>query len=178
MKAMPEKKPSAIMKPIDRGWALLILILLVCSAPLFCQIRYSVAARPWPESLGNHRAIMHIVKPADAVRVTLPWGRHDADPHQKRLMVIEASSGDTILNVFRIRVDNEACDIIFGPVLKGGSYSCSTSRMKSNPAGDTIIEGISHPSPRRRLPDDGLSEDGLPEEASAMMPCPMMSVRS
>ena len=43
---------------------------------------------------------------------------------EKRLMVIEASSGDTIPNLFRIRVDNEVCDIVVGPVRKAGTYYC------------------------------------------------------
>ncbi len=56
--------------------------------------------------------------------MTLPWRRHDPAPHEKRLILIEASSGDTLSNVYRIRVDGEVCDIVVGPVRKSGTYYC------------------------------------------------------
>jgi hypothetical protein len=135
-----------IMRGISHTWTLLTLI-LVCSATLFGQTRYTVPARPWPESMGNHRAIVRIAKSADAIRVTIPWRRHDVDPDQKRLMVIEASSGDTIPNLFRIRVDHEMCDIVVGPVRKVGMYYCYYLPYEVQPGWGYYNRGYFPPEP-------------------------------
>jgi len=82
---------------------------------------YSVAGEPWPESFGNHRAVLEVEKDADAVRLDLPWRRHDRDPQKRRLLLISANTGDTIPNIHRIRIDAEKCELLAGPV-KAGSY--------------------------------------------------------
>ncbi|MBI5010869.1 MAG: hypothetical protein HZB98_14735, partial [Bacteroidia bacterium] len=44
------------------------------------------------------------------------------DPQKKRFIVIEASTGDTIQNIYRYSVTNERCRLAFGPVKKTGTY--------------------------------------------------------
>jgi len=80
---------------------------------------HRVADRPWPESFGNHRAVLEIKDDADAVRIVLPWRRHDPDPHKRMLLLVSAGTGDTVRNIHRIRVDNEVCEILAGPLLEG-----------------------------------------------------------
>ena len=86
------------------------------------SINYEVAEKPWNEGPGNHRAVLQIDEPVDAVRLQMTWRRHDRNPEWKRFVIVNASSGDTIQNIHRINVDNEVCDIAFGPVLQAGNY--------------------------------------------------------
>ncbi|MBK8882106.1 MAG: hypothetical protein IPN67_06850 [Bacteroidales bacterium] len=86
------------------------------------EIPYSVPAKPWPESFGNHRAVLHISNPSEVVTLDILWRRHDPDPDTRRFLIINASSGDTISNIFRYKVNNEECRIAFGPVKMAGTY--------------------------------------------------------
>lgn len=86
------------------------------------QIRYTVSEKLWNESLGNHRAVIKVSKKADAVYLDLIWRRHDRWPQQKRFIIINAASGDTIKNIHRLQTDNEKCRLIFGPVENTGIY--------------------------------------------------------
>lgn len=83
---------------------------------------YSVPTDPWAEALGNHRAVLEISTKSDAVSIDLLWRRHDLHPEDKRFLIVEANSGDTIQNVFRKEVNQERAQIVIGPVLNPGKY--------------------------------------------------------
>lgn len=100
---------------------LTFLILLLPFAKTLGQV-YSVAETPWPEEYGNHRAVLDIPKGGDAVYIDLLWRRHDKDPGNKRFLVIEAKTGDTIPYIYRLEVNNERCKIVAGPVKNSGLY--------------------------------------------------------
>lgn len=104
------------------GKALLILVLMIFPFIKSQGQTYSVATDPWQEELGNHRAVLEIPKKSEAVSVDLLWRRHDLKPEDKRFLIIEASTGDTIQNVFRTEVNNERSQIVIGPVLNPGTY--------------------------------------------------------
>ena len=80
---------------------------------------FTVSDAPWPESFGNHRAVVQVIGKAEAVRLDLPWRRHDPDPQDRMLVMVSAASGDTVPNIHRIRVDRERCEILAGPVREG-----------------------------------------------------------
>lgn len=99
------------------------ILLLFCALMVNAQTpKYEVAQKPWPAGLGNHRAVLNINKPADAIRLQITWRLHDLHPDKKRFLIINASTGDTIQNEYRISVNDERCDIAFGPVTKKGKY--------------------------------------------------------
>jgi len=81
-----------------------------------------VADSPWPEELGNQRAVLEISRPAKAVYLQLLWRRHDPEPENRKLILLHESSGDTISNIYRIKVNQEECELVFGPVRKPGKY--------------------------------------------------------
>lgn len=83
---------------------------------------YSVPDKPWGEGMGNHRAVIEVKSPAEAVELRLDWRRGDDASNQKRFLIINAQTGDTIPNVQKLQVNNESCDIVFGPVIKAGTY--------------------------------------------------------
>ena len=83
---------------------------------------YSVPESLWPESFGNHRAVIEIPGATEVAFLDIFWRRHDPDPKNKRFIIIEASTGDTIPEIYRFSVDNERCRIAFGPVKVAGKY--------------------------------------------------------
>jgi len=86
------------------------------------EVRYSVPEVPWEESFGNHRAMVKVNQPEDAIHIKCLWRRHDLSPEKRRMMIIHAESGDTIQNVYRVRVNNELCELVFGPASQAGIY--------------------------------------------------------
>lgn len=100
---------------------LTFLMLIFAFTKSYGQI-FSVATTPWPEEYGNHRAVLEISNTSDAVSVDLLWRRHDLNPEEKRFVIIEATTGDTIQNVFRREVNNERCQIVIGPMMNPGDY--------------------------------------------------------
>ena len=55
---------------------------------------YSVPEALWPESFGNHRAVLEISKESEVVILDLLWRRHDPRPDNKRFIIVEATTGD------------------------------------------------------------------------------------
>jgi len=78
-----------------------------------------------PESgLGNHRAVVRvgaIAKPA-AVLVRVEWRRRDPEPEKKNVIIIDAATGERIVNVLPVSVDREAGTFLFEPKTVPGDY--------------------------------------------------------
>ncbi len=83
---------------------------------------YKTADTPWNESFGNHRAVLSVSKPSEAVKLDFQWRRPDAEVEKRCFLIINAITGDTIKNIKRIAVSNENCQIQFGPVKEKGTY--------------------------------------------------------
>jgi hypothetical protein len=90
--------------------------------PLPDEVPYGVVSEPWAEQLGSQRAIVRVSEAQDAVRVHIPWRRHDADPEQKATLVYEAASGRQIANVVRWKVNSEFGDLVFQAPAAGQYY--------------------------------------------------------
>ena len=99
------------------------LLLFVAIQPAaLSAVPYTVAREPWPEWLGSQRAVISVASAAEAVRIQLPWRRHDPRPEAHRFILINAATGDTVANIQRILVDREVCDIAAGPISRSGQY--------------------------------------------------------
>ena len=85
-------------------------------------VPYGVAARSWPESLGNHRARVQVEQAAEAVWVHLPWRRRDLAPERKNFMVVDLATGKTIRNAVCLNVSRESGDLVFQPATAPGEY--------------------------------------------------------
>lgn len=72
---------------------------------------------------GNHRAVVHVAEPSDAVRVHIPWRRHDPEPQAKGVLVEELTTGQRVPNVFTASVTQESGEIIFQPATGPGDYA-------------------------------------------------------
>jgi hypothetical protein len=86
------------------------------------EIPYSVPPALWPESFGNHRAVVKVPAETAVATLDLEWRRHDRNPENRQLIMVNAATGDTLKNIYRYRVDNERCVIAFGPVSLAGEY--------------------------------------------------------
>ncbi len=100
----------------------ILIVLLPTSSVAQPATPYTIAASPWPEHFGNHRAIIEIEEPADAVRVQFLWRRHDPGVQKRRLIVVDAETGEEVGNILRVQVSPELCDIVAGPITKPGRY--------------------------------------------------------
>lgn len=83
---------------------------------------YDTPSIPWPESFGNHRAVIEVSAPAEYVSLDFEWRRPDQDVDKRRFLIVHAASGDTVKNIQRLEVTPEKCRIVFGPVSKAGKY--------------------------------------------------------
>jgi hypothetical protein len=73
-------------------------------------------------ALGNHRAVVRVTNPAEAVRVRIPWRRRDTNPERKNVVVMDASTGIRIRNVCPVAVGRELGDFVFQPATAPGDY--------------------------------------------------------
>jgi len=99
--------------------ALTIIALLSITLLGAEELEYGIPQSPWEESFGSHRAVLDVPQDADAAQIVYGWRRHDHNVDAHRFIVVNAESGDTVANVLRKQVDDEVCNIVFGPVKKG-----------------------------------------------------------
>ena len=88
------------------------------SAALAQEVPYGVAAQPWPEALGNHRAVLRVDTPSDAIVAHLPWRRHDDHPEQKAVLVFD-DSGQPVVNSTTRHLTAESADVVFQAPRRG-----------------------------------------------------------
>ena len=74
------------------------------------------------DSLGNHRIVVSVDKPSDAVLALIQWRRKDFNPENKDLIVIDAKTGKRITNVCRFQINREKGEIVFQPQTVPGDY--------------------------------------------------------
>ena len=85
------------------------------------QVPYGVAT--WPEEgRGNHRALLRVDSPADAVRAHIEWRRRDQRPETKDVRVYDADTGKRVTNVVVRYLTQEAGDLAFQPATAPGNY--------------------------------------------------------
>lgn len=96
------------------------MVTSMCSLPAQ-RVPYEVV--PWQEEgKGNHRAIVEVSQPADAVRVHIPWRRRDPFPESKAMLVFDSATGQQVKNVIAIAVTQEYGEIVFQPATAPGKY--------------------------------------------------------
>lgn len=103
-------------------WRWAALGVMATAAAWAGEITYAVGS--WPESgNGNHRAVVHVAAPADAVWAHIEWRRRDRNPETKDVRVVDLATGQRITNVVRAAMTREAGDIIFQPATAPGDYA-------------------------------------------------------
>ena len=90
--------------------------------PLAAQDAPRTVGRWEPDSTGNHRAVVRVATPADAVRAHLDWRRRDRDPDGKLVLVVAAGTGERVANAIRATISREHGDVVFQPAAGPGEY--------------------------------------------------------
>lgn len=85
--------------------------------------RRVAAVNRWnPDSLGNHRFVIHVDGTADAVVVQVPWQRRDPDPARVASVFIDARTGARVRNVTRMDISRDEGWFVFQPASAPGDY--------------------------------------------------------
>ena len=74
------------------------------------------------DSLGNHRAVIHVSQKSDAAWAHIPWRRRDIYPENKSIILIDAHTTQPVKNLFRANINREFGDLIFQPQTIPGDY--------------------------------------------------------
>ena len=83
---------------------------------------YEVADKGWNESFGNHRAVIQVKEADEVVRLNFAWRRNDKTLGNARFLIVHEETGDTVQNISRSLVNDERCELAFGPVRVPGIY--------------------------------------------------------
>jgi len=85
-------------------------------------IRYGIGL--WPEAgHGNHRALIRVTTPSDAVWAHIQWRRRDRHPEKKDIRIFDTATGERIMNVVRANVNREYGDLVFQPATVPANYA-------------------------------------------------------
>ena len=88
----------------------------------FAQQKYVNGHNTWqPDSLGNHRAVVQVFNNGSVARADLEWRRQD-DAAAKAVIVVDAKTGNRILNVKTGDLSHEKGVVYFEPVSGPGIY--------------------------------------------------------
>jgi len=88
------------------------------------KIPYTNCEKCWlPDSLGNHRVVLSYTGSPAAVAVAdIPWRRRDANPQDKRIILVDAKTNKKITNVYVNDITREKGKITFEPTSGTGTY--------------------------------------------------------
>ncbi len=74
------------------------------------------------DSLGNHRAVVQFAGSGKYAAVLLPWRRADANPANKKIIVVDAKTNRSIKNFKTRSITPMTGDIVFEPLSGKGTY--------------------------------------------------------
>ncbi len=100
---------------------LLCIYLILINIQVYGQ-EISYGTGQWdPHELGYHRAVIYVSKPAEAVKVKVPWRRLD-NVEDKNLIMVDGLSGQRVKNIYSTIVNKDFGEIVFEPVSGEGEY--------------------------------------------------------
>lgn len=148
---------------------------------LFCLFAYSsLQAQAVPtdelygvgiwnaDSLGNHRVIVSVDKPADVVLATIDWRRRDLNPEAKNLIVVDAATGERITNVCRFTIDREQGEVVFQPQTVPGEYYIYY--LKNVMSGSPYYPTVNYPAFENTASADWVKKNKLSGKKAPALP--------
>ena len=148
---------------------------------LFCLFAYSsLQAQAVPtdelygvgiwnaDSLGTHRVIVSVDKPADAVLATIDWRRRDLNPEAKNLIVVDAATGERITNVCRFTIDRERGEVVFQPQTVPGEYYIYY--LKNVMSGSPYYPTVNYPAFENTASADWVKKNKLSGKKAPALP--------
>jgi hypothetical protein len=116
MASLPKNK-SIFMK---RTPAIIVILFVGVFLSRAQEISYGTGT--WdPEGLGNHRTVIYVERPSDAVQVSVPWRRLD-NVDNKDIILMDALTDRPVKNKYCVQKNRESGEIIFEPVSGQGYY--------------------------------------------------------
>jgi len=126
---------------------------------------YSVASEAWDGKYGNHRIRVKVEDKAEAVWVHIPWRRRDQQPQDKAIVIVDATTGEEILNVVAVNVNREYGDVVFEPQTAPGEYY--VYYLPNEISGWQYMPDVVYAQPASRANPKWLEEHGLTPEGLA-----------
>ena len=120
------------------------------------------------DSLGNHRVIVSVDKPADAVLATIDWRRRDLNPEAKNLIVVDAATGERITNVCRFTIDRERGEVVFQPQTVPGEYYIYY--LKNVMSGSPYYPTVNYPAFENTASADWVKKNKLSGKKAPALP--------
>jgi hypothetical protein len=148
---------------------LIIIIGTLVITPLLHLQEVPYGVGDWDEDqYGNHRVVIHLSAGAigeDAVWVHIPWRRRDLHPEEKAVILIDARTGQRILNLQRIEINREFGDLVFQS--KSGSGDYFLYYLPNIMTGRSNYPTVIYPEPQQTadpgwLEEHGFTPSGLP----------------
>ncbi len=129
----------------------------------------------WDVMLGNHRALIRVETPADAVWVHIPWRRRDKSPQEKGIVVIDSQTREQIHNIARININQEFGDIVFQPHTVPGEYEIyyfpvAPPGPEAGPGSAPVYRKFEPSAEAEWLRRNGLTKQGLQDEKWRSLP--------
>jgi len=147
---------------------LIVYISLLAIPPLFClqeEVPYGIG--DWNEGLyGNHRVVIRLSPEAierDAVWIHIPWRRRDLYPEHKSVILIDAQTGQQIMNLCRVKINRESGDFVFQPKSVPGDYFLYY--LPNIMSGRSNYPKVIYPEPKQTADPDWLKRHGLMTES-------------
>jgi hypothetical protein len=161
-----------------------VLLAALAAAPQAQEVKYGVGKWDPESGLGNHRVVVRVEalppgkvgaqltsgrpavmtaefsKAVAAVRVRIPWRRRDAAPDKKNVIVVDATTGAPITNVYPLAINREVGEIIFEPKTVPGDYYVYYMPYKSE--GRKNYPNVKYDLPLSTADASWLSAIGLP----------------
>ncbi len=129
----------------------------------------------WDASaLGNHRVVLQVDGPADAVLADIPWRRRDSDPDQKLLIVIDETTGEQIKNVVATRITRERGEVVFQPETAPGRYH--VYYLPHRLTGRSNYPTVEYLEPTETAAEDWLARNGLKGQTNSLQGLPKARV--
>lgn len=120
------------------------------------------------DSLGNHRVVVAVDKPADAVLATINWRRRDLNPETKNLIVVDAATGERITNVCRFAIDRERGEVVFQPQTAPGEYYIYY--LKNVMSGSPYYPTVNYPAFENTASADWIKKNKLSGKKAPALP--------
>ena len=120
------------------------------------------------DSLGNHRVIVSVDNPADAVLATIDWRRRDLNPEAKNLIVVDAATGERITNVCRFTIDREQGEVVFQPQTVPGEYYIYY--LKNVMSGSPYYPTVNYPAFENTASADWVKKNKLSGKKAPALP--------
>ncbi|WP_266168934.1 glycoside hydrolase domain-containing protein [Dyella subtropica] len=152
-----------------RRCAWIVVGALLGSAPAVMATPTAVApVLRWDASkFGNHRYLLQVDAPANAVHASIPWRRRDAHPEQVAV-IVTGPDGDVVANVLRGSIDQASGELVF-QAAKAGTYAVYYQPYLSN--GRSNYPTVTYATPKdsadatwaRKLDKDTAAWSKLPQ---------------